>query len=180
MSGRSEVVVPNELPPDEDWQFLFDLCGYIVVRGVLTRRQLDAANRAVDSHSDELWQAGPRVTEHATEELQGPARRDLRNMLGWEPQYRRPFVDMLAHPRLVPYLNVICGKGFRMDHAPTLITQEKGAPRGNLHGSSGPGFDPNQYYIWKNNRMHNGLVVVAWQLVDVNDGDGGLAVVRGT
>ena len=25
MSGRSEGVVPNELPPDEDWQFLFDI-----------------------------------------------------------------------------------------------------------------------------------------------------------
>ena len=43
-------------------------------------------------------------------------------------------------------------------------------------GSSGPGFDPNQYYLWKDGRMHNGLVVVAWQLVDCNPGDGGLAV----
>ena len=28
--------------------------------------------------------------------------------------------------------------------------------------------------------MHNGLVVVAWQLVDCNPGDGGLAVVPGS
>ena len=85
---------------------------------------------------------------------------------------------MLAHPKIVPYLNVICGQGFRMvrfhtpkipqpfpalsccfswgwmvvvggwqDHAPTLITQTQGAPNGNLHGSSGPGFDTNQYYM---------------------------------
>ena len=33
------------------------------------------------------------------------------------------------------------------DHAPTLITQTQGAPNGNLHGSSGPGFDTNQYYM---------------------------------
>ena len=35
-----------------------------------------------------------------------------------------------------------------------------------LHGSSGPGFDPKQYYLWKNGQMHNGLVVVNWMLVD--------------
>ena len=35
-------------------------------------------------------------------------------------------------------------------------------------------FDTNQYYLWKDGAMHNGLVVVTWQLVDHNESDGGL------
>ena len=46
-----------------------------------------------------------------------------------------------------------------------------------LHGSSGPGFDPSQYYLWKDGQMHNSLVVVSFNLVDHAPGDGGFAVV---
>lgn len=31
-----------------------------------------------------------------------------------------------------------------------------------------------QYYVWKDRQMHNGLVVVTWQLVDHPVGAGGL------
>lgn len=155
----------------EDWEFLFDLCGYIHIPNALTPEEVEAANRAVDNHLHEL---SPK------DQTAGPRREDLRHMLGWEGTDRAPFANMLAHRKLVPYLNVICGRGFRMDHAPTLITQQQGAPAGNLHGSSGPGFDTNQYYLWKNGQMHNGLVVVAFQLVDHAAGAGGLAVVPGS
>ena len=33
-----------------------------------------------------------------------------------------------------------------------------------LHGSSGPEFDPYQYYVHKNGHMHAGLTVVAFQV----------------
>ena len=74
---------------------------------------------------------------------------------------------MLAHPRIVPYLHEILGKGFRLDHLPSLIGMRRGAEGHQLHGSSGPGFDPHQYYIFQDGRMHNGLTVVTWQLTDV-------------
>lgn len=178
---------------EEDWEYLFDLCGYVVIRGVMTPEEVAEANAAVDRHQYELKDntqhaKGTAFAQHRAKQAaqaaldvpDAPRRKDLRHMLGWEPADRAPFVKMLAHASLAPYLNVICGPGFRMDHAPTLITQEKGSPSGNLHGSSGPGFDPNQYYLWKDGQMHNGLVVVAWQLVDCNPGDGGLAVVPGS
>ena len=87
------------------------------------------------------------------------------------------------------------------DHAPSVITVRKGAPSGALHGSSGPGFDPNWYYIWRNGaafiqllkwlptptfvslgagQMHNGVVVCNIQLVDHPAGSGGLCVVPGS
>ena len=48
-----------------------------------------------------------------------------------------------------------------------------------LHGSSGPGFDPSQYYVYRDGQMHNALVVVSFALVDQRPGDGGFAVVPG-
>ena len=142
--------------------FRFDLQGYVILRGVLSPAEVAAANSAVDAHLPEF--AGLESAQ---------------DMLGWRD--RAPFVRMLAHPRLVPYLNCICGPGFRMDHAPTMICQSKGDDTQlGLHGSSGPGFDPKQYYIWRNGQMHNGLVVVTWQLNDQLPGDGGFCYVPGT
>ena len=63
---------------------------------------------------------------------------------------------------------------YGQDHCPTLLSMTEGSGAGNLHGSSGPGFDPMQYYVWKDRQMHNGLVVVTWQLVDHPNGSGGL------
>ena len=101
-------------------------------------------------------------------------------MLGWDRPWREPFRDMLAHPGIVPYLHAILGKGFRLDHLPSLIGMRRGAEGHMLHGSSGPGFDPHQYYIFQDGQMHNGLTVVSWQLTDVNPGDGGLCLIPGS
>jgi hypothetical protein len=57
----------------------------------------EQANRAIDAHEDEL--AGFESTQ---------------DMLGWPAAERRVFQQLLAHPRVVPYLNEICGPGFRM------------------------------------------------------------------
>ena len=56
----------------------------------------------------------------------------------------------------------------------------KGAEGHLLHGSSGPGFDRHQYYIFKDGKMHNGLTVAAYQLTDVREGDGGLCLIPGS
>ena len=130
---------------EEDWEFLFDLCGYIVIRGAMTEAEVAEANLAVDHHQYELKDnaqhaagtafAGTAASRQDQVAADAPRRQDLRHMLGWDGADRTPFTKMLAHPKLAPYLNKICGPGFRMDHAPTLITQEKGSPSGNLHGA---------------------------------------------
>ena len=94
---------------------------------------------------------------------------------------------MLAHPTIVPYLNTLLGQGFRMDHAPLLLTQGEGAGSGNLHrvggatenGGKSTGFDPHAYYVYARDRMFCGLLVVSWQLVDVPEGAGGFGCVPG-
>jgi ectoine hydroxylase-related dioxygenase (phytanoyl-CoA dioxygenase family) len=87
---------------------------------------------------------------------------------------------MLVNRTVVPYLDELLGPGFRLDHNLGILTMRKGAEGHVLHGSSGPGFDRHQYYIVRDGRMHNGLTVVAYQLTDVNPGDGGLCVVPGS
>ena len=68
-----------------------------MIRGVLSPDEVAAANRSIDAHVDEL--EGFESTQ---------------DMLGWSMEERRPFQQLLAHPRIVPYLNEICGRGFRM------------------------------------------------------------------
>jgi hypothetical protein len=49
-----------------------------------------------------------------------------------------------------------------------------------LHGSSGPEFDPYQYYVHRNGHMHAGLTVVAFQFAAQGPGDGGFALIPGS
>ena len=166
----------------DDEKYLFDLNGYIVVEGVLDSDELAAANAAVAARADTI---GIRSREHSlsggSPALEGThGRGQLSGMLTWPEPDCHPFRSALANPRLVLYMHAILGKGFRVDHQMLLLTMDKGAEGHTFHGSSGPGFDPNQYYIFKNGRFHNGLTVVAVQLTDVNPGDGGLIVIPGS
>lgn len=167
---------------NETEQYLFDLQGYLVVEGVLSADEVAAANAAIDHHADKIVErVGELSLSGQSKTLQGETGRgDLGGLLSWDKPWRDPFRAMLAHPKIVPYLNCILGQGWRLDHNAGLISMRKGAEGHTLHGSSGPGFDRHQYYIFKNGQMHNGLTVVAWQLADVNPGDGGLALIPGS
>ena len=163
-------------------KYLFDLDGYIVVEGVLSAAEVARCNEAIDRHADgiversgELSLSGDSTTLKGTTGCG-----DLGGLLGWDKPWCEPFREMLAHPRVVPYLNTIVGSGYRLDHNAGLISMRKGAEGHELHGSSGPGFDPHQYYVFKDGRMHNGLTVASWQLTDVNPGDGGLCLIPGS
>ena len=163
-------------------KYLFDLNGYLVIEDVLTPDEVAFANEAIDRHEDQ-GRTRPRdqALDGGSPALTGDkGRGEMGNMLNWEEPWCNPFREMLAHPRIVPYLNQILGKGFRMDHHMFLLSMEKGAEGFIFHGSSGPDFDPNQYYIFRNGQMHCGLTVVAFQLTDVNPGDGGLIVIPGS
>ena len=165
-----------------DEKYLFDINGYIAVRKVLSKEEVRKANEAIDKHAGQIHErTGKLALSKDSTTLKGiTGRGDLGGMLAWEKPWREPFRAMLAHPRIVPYLHVLLGPGFRMDHNPGLITMREGAEGHVFHGSSGPGFDPHQYYIFKDGLMHNGLTVVAWQLADQNAGDGGLCLIPGS
>ena len=167
---------------DEDEKYFFDINGYIVVRGVLKAEEIAAANAAIDHYAKHIRErSGEQSLSGDSPALKGETGRgDLGGALSWDKPHCDPFRAMLAHPAIVPYMHEILGKGFRLDHNLGIITMRKGAEGHVLHGSSGPGFDPHQYYIFKNGRMHNGLTVAAWQLADIDPGDGGLCVIPGS
>ena len=163
-------------------KYLFDLQGFLVVEGVLSKAEVAAANEAIERHADGIVErVGEASLSSDSKTMQGETGRgDLGGLLSWEKPWCDPFRAMLAHPQITPYLNQLLGKGWRLDHAAGLISMRKGAEGHLLHGSSGPAFDRHQYYIFKDGQMHNGLTVVAWQLADVNPGDGGLALIPGS
>ncbi len=171
----------NHVMSDEE-KYFFDLTGYLILRGVLSAEEVAECNRGIDRFAD---QVAPRKNlpegglARDSKRLQGTAGRpELVGMLGWPSPWREPFRKLLVHPAVVSRLNEISGKGFRLDHGPGFIGGVKGAEGHKLHGSGEP-FEPVIWYHEQNGRIFCRGVTVAWQLADVNEGDGGFAIVPG-
>jgi hypothetical protein len=178
----SEAISADEL-------FLMDLNGFLVVPGLLSDAEIDAANVAIDAHAEgfiERLDPDLRNTEAGTP-LAGDGssgRRDLGGCLGWPTPHSQPFRSWLAHPKLSNYLTAFLGEGYRMDHLPLLISQHKGSEGFHLHGgpltSTGRLNPTLQYRCDAHGTMYNSLVAMAVQLSDHPEGSGGFCVVRGS
>jgi hypothetical protein len=160
-------------------KYLFDVQGYLVVRGFLTPQEVARLNEAIDANREKM-------TEHEgtylgdSSSLKGEAQRGvLYGMLQWEHPWCRPFREMLAHPKAVPYLNSMLGRGWRLDHSPVVFYAHKGTEGLKLHGP-GYNFDGAQYYVFKNGIMRCGMVSFQYQLAGINPGDGGFCCIPGS
>ncbi|CAK0791722.1 unnamed protein product [Prorocentrum cordatum] len=151
-------------------------------------REVAAANAAIDAHAADIRERrDPELRNaRAGSALAGDGesgRRDLGGMLGWPPPHSDPFRSWLAHPRLVPYLNELCGEGYRMDHLPMVILQSKGSEGFKLHGgpvTSAGRFNPTLQYRCVGGQFFNSLLAMSVQLSPHAAGDGGFIVVRGS
>ena len=144
---------------------------------MLSAGELEALNAAFDAN------------QHLSEddENHGPLQRDGHNsdgmtafhdetqrrqvfwgMLEWPQPFCQPFRDLLCHPKIIPYLNTMMGPGWKMDHSPFMLCGGEGSTGLTLHG--GTARNPFQVngYAYANDRMSCGMVVVAFQLHDVN------------
>jgi hypothetical protein len=151
---------------NEQEKYLFDLQGFLLVENALDARQLARLNSLVDERM-------------ATLEGEVATKRFGR-LLQWDTL----LLELIANPRITPYLEEIVAPRFRLDHDYLDVIRggEKPAlgPIGaGLHGGSTP-FDPAQYFTFRDGRMFNGLTVVAYNLKDVNTGDGGFGCVPGS
>lgn len=164
----------------DDEKYLFDLNGYLVIEDVLTPAELALANEALDTHGDQILPHPESLSGNAAPLGGERARGELRDVMELEDPYGPLFRHILTHPRLVPYLNEILGKGFRVDHMMFALTMDIGTEGFYLHGAAGADFSPSEYYHFKNGRFYCGLTVVAVQLQDVNPGEGGFVVVPGS
>jgi len=87
---------------------------------------------------------------------------------------------MLAHPKVIPYLNTLLGRGWKLDHGVDLLNSVEGCEGLKLHGSGNLTFSGSRFYAYQNGRMRCGLIVLQYSLTDVNPGDGGFCVIPGS
>ncbi len=144
-------------------QYLFDLQGYITVPNALSAAQVEKLNRIFDEHIKRD------LAPEATAERWG-------GVIKWDQAY----LDTIDNPRIMPYVSALLGESPRLDHDYVDLIRSGKSPIGSiLHGGGTP-FDPAQYYRVVDGRMYNGLIVVAYNLRDVNPGDGGFGCVPGS
>ena len=170
-------------------KYLFDLNGYVVVRGVFSAEEIQAANEAIDKRSNEIVErkGGLRLGGEKGAPLAGDGitgREDLGGMLGWQPnEDRELFRNVLTHNKLVPYYHELLGKGYRMDHLPLLIQQSPGADGFVFHGgrvNDDGTWGDDLAYTFSNGKMYNRLLAVSVALTETKPGDGGFCVIRGS
>lgn len=170
---------------NETERYLFDLNGYIVLRDVLGPEELDALNAGVDAAGvpgllnevNYIHTGFPDSDDGNSDQAAGPV--DLVN--GLLTDWGKPFRDLVDHPRILPVLEQLLGPQLRLDHS-YAIFMRAGAGESTPHHlhNGGTPFDPSQYYLVRDGRMHNGLIVVSFALSDVNAGDGGFCVIPGS
>ena len=147
----------------EQERYLFDLQGFLAVPHALDAEEVIELNAVMDEHIAQGTEPDMRTHRFG-------------RLLSWGKAYR----DLIDNPRIVPYLEELLGPKFRLDHDyADIIRHGKGPIGTRLHGGATP-FDPAQYYHFHKNRMFNGLTVVAYNIKDVNPGDGGFACVPGS
>ncbi len=159
-------------------KYLFDLQGFLVIHGILSDDEIRILNEALDANQDKRQED---TASAAGGNLDGSQLRGLYNgMLTWDQPWCQPFRNLLAHPKTIPYLNTMLGRGWKMDHDPFIFTSTVGTEGLRLHGSGNVAFNGSRFYKYQNGQMRCGLINCQYQLTDVGPDDGGLMVVPGS
>lgn len=144
-------------------RYLFDLQGFLIIEDALTPTEIAALNQDIDR-------------QIATVDKKGLPCLRFDSLLPWGI----PFCSLIDNLRITPYLVDLLGVNFRLDHDYLHIIRYGKGPIGTtLHGGGTP-YDPCQYYIYKNGQMYNGLLAVAYNLTDVQPGEGGFGCIPGS
>lgn len=147
----------------EKERYLFDLQGFLVVPNALSPETVDRLNQVMDKKVTESC-----ATDMRTHRFVG--------LLDWDYAYR----ELIDNPKVTDYLEELLGSQFRLDHDYADIIRADKGPIGTTLHSGGTPFNPSMYYRFANGRMHNGLTVIAYNLKDINPGDGGFGCVSGS
>jgi hypothetical protein len=158
----------------EHERYFFDINGYLAVPGALSAKEVSELNAQIDEH-----------IEHHSDRNAGFL--NFKGVLEWGG----PMTKLIDHAATLPYLDAMFGPApwskpdrgpfYRLDHTYATVIRPDAKEAGAfiLHGGGTP-FDPGQFYRVNEGTIYNGLVVVAYNLEDVNEGDGGLGVVPGS
>ncbi|MSS71790.1 MAG: hypothetical protein EXS64_09910 [Candidatus Latescibacteria bacterium] len=166
---------PNSTIDEKEFYF-WDLCGYLVVRNVMTPEELRLANEAVDRFEDQIV-VGEELAR-GSRSMAGTGRPLLSGLLELPRPYCEPFWKMVAHPAVEHRLNWMGGSGLRCA-GPTAFCSVKGTSGHSLHDANEPLYPP-MGFQFQNGRSYAEAITVAWQLRDVPEGLGGFACVPGS
>lgn len=147
-------------PVSDEEKFIFDLEGYIVIKNVLSKNEVDELNAIADQKM-----------------AAKPDDNGYRNV-GKPSSWGLPFQNLLDHPRILPYLLEFIGLKVRIDHD-YCIFMLKGASRGRLHGGDNGG-EGDHWYKYRDGVIRTGLTVVTFFTTPAHTGDGGFCCIPGT
>lgn len=164
---------------DEE-KFLFDVQGFLVVPGFLTAGEVGRLNEAVDANLERITDDA-NVNLGGSQTLAGTRKRQmLDDLLRLDQPWCQPFRELLAHPKLLPYLNTMLGPGWKMDHAPAMFVAEQGAEGLVFHGATSAAPNHAAVYSYANGQMRCGLISIEFHLTPHEEGQGGFAAIPGS
>lgn len=169
---------------NEHERYLFDLNGYVVLRGVVDPADVAAANALFDEIARDLppqhqiHTGFPRTAKFTNSNATtGPVDVFTKELLEWGDAIRR----LAVHPSVRAYLTPLLGAKYRLDHCYAIMMRPDHPHAGvqNLHNGGRP-FEPGFRYEVKDGAFDVGLVTVTFPLVDEVDGRGGFCCIPGS
>jgi len=173
-------------------KYLFDLNGYLIVKGALKPDQVCAMNDAIDQNHDKIHirtreqtldGSLPGQGGQAAAGLKGThGRGDFGGYLFWEEALGKPFRDIIAAPFIMHAMLATIGPRFRLI-ATAGISMTQGSEGFIFHGGGTPELEHMSecfYHRFENGRMRNGLMSVSYTLTDTGSEDGGFACIPGS
>lgn len=175
------VPFPDLPVPSDVEEYLFDLQGFILLRGALTADEVAACNACVDQIPRSLprngWHGWVQREDH-------PAHRGISYQQIYEAG--APFERLIDHPRYINHLLRFVGgdETFDYHHGPLFIDENFFSIRGPgeaipLHAGGHDGCKRMQYR-YHNGRFHCGQVNVLIAHTDIGPGDGATMVIPGS
>ena len=98
-------------------RYLFDVCGYVVLRNIIPADHVTAAQTAISANLHRFKERTGEMRESTLAAFQGDGvrgRLDCGTMLNWDKPYCDVFRKYLVIPQLIPVINELCGKGYRL------------------------------------------------------------------
>ena len=173
--------------PTREERFLFDLNGFLHIKGALSSAEVDAMNRAINDHREKMvCRDDPQLknTKAGSAMSATGSRIDMGGMMSWDSEHGKIFRSILCHSKLVPFLDDFLGKGYRLDHSPLVLINGPNSEGFHLHGGPVTGngkFNPElQYQSDSGGSIWTSLLGVSIALMDSEPGEGGFCLVPGS
>ena len=170
---------------NQNEKYLFDLRGYLVVKNVLSKEQLEDLRARLENHRQ--TNSNPILGSDRTRFL------DDRSLAWSSPSLLElggAYMELIDLPAIKPYLKALLGDQYRLDHDyvkvdgamkhKTLYLHGGGQGAGGAKDLVGPTDGGQCYYRYSNGNFYNGLVAIAFELDTVDKADGGFACIAGS